>query len=165
MNAIRLTALASLMGTVLSASAMAGVVDSPLPILDGKKSKHVYTIPGVVASTLLATAVTCTSLEKAKDARFTVQYFPAAGGDAENIIGVGTALGPGETKVVSTQGTTLSEGTFGLADSNAPRSGRVVATSAKLSCTAAVLERGLDGTVPNASWSLTIIKKTKQKGD
>ncbi len=165
MNAIRLATLAGLVGMTLSTSATAGVADTPLPILDGKKSKHVYTIPGIVGSALLATAVTCTSLEKSKSARFTVQYFAAAGGPPENIIGVGTAIGPGETKVVSTEGTTLSESTFALANSNAPRSGRVVATSTKISCTAAVLERGLDGTLPSTSWSLTVIKKTKQNGD
>ena len=71
---------------------------------------------------------------------------------------------PRDSATIATEDTTYNEFIMGLSDGNGARSARVVATSKKLACSAAVLERQGSGFLPGASWSLPVIKKTSQKG-
>ena len=143
--------------------AWAGVTDSPLPMLDGEQSKHLFTIPGTVTSAVIATAVTCTSLEKVKDIKWSVEFFDSVG----TLVGAVLTFppGPGQTATLSSAGTTLGDVDVGVPDSNARGSARVVATGNKLACSALLLPVQADGAEPAFVSPLPVIKKTTQKGD
>ena len=68
------------------------------------------------------------------------------------------------TELVFNEGTVYTEAVMFLSETGTPRSARIVATSKKLTCSATVLERQGANEVPGASWSLPVIKKTKQQG-
>ena len=158
--------LASITGLVLvlCGPAVAGVADSPLPLLDGQKSKHVFTIPGVISHDFLATVFVCTSLEKKKDLVWGIEIFDRDGGPPEDAI-LSLPMGPGNTLAAATHNTTYAENFMGLTTDPFPRSARIVATSKKLACSAMVLERQATALLPGVGWSLSVIKKTSQKGD
>jgi hypothetical protein len=155
---------AVLLLSIPAAPAGAGVADSPLPLLGGVKSKHVFTVPGVLQTAALATTFVCTSLEKTNALSWAIEIFASTGGSPEGTVNAGILLA-GRSIALSVGGTTYSEGTLNLTDSSLPRSARIVATSTRLACTAAVLERQNNGLLPGAGWSLPMIRKTSQKGD
>ena len=158
--------LASITGLVLAlcGPAVAGVADSPLPLFGGQKTKHVFTIPGVISHATLATVIVCTSLEKKKDLRWGIEIF-ASGGGAPEDSALDLLMDPGGSQAVATVETTYSGTDMNLSNSSLPRSARVVATSKKLACSAMVVEEQPTGAFSGVGWSLSVIKKTSQKGD
>ena len=147
----------------LAQRAEAGVVDHPLPTLaDGKRGKHVFTVPGVVKSVVLATAVTCTSLEKTKNLAMAVEVFDT---DGTFLKARHSVLAVGVTRTMSFGETTFGGLTSTLVSSNRPRSARVVASSNKLTCVALALQRQSAESLPSVAWRLPVVAKTTQKGD
>jgi len=161
-------------GWSFAVAANAGVAD-PVPLIDGTiRAKHVFTIPGVTASTTLGTVVMCTSLEKTKDVAIAVEVFDVAGVVKNDITqgilffdGAIPAVAPGRTVTFSI-GSTGNHASIVSDESivvGTVRQGsaRVVASSPKIACSAGIVERFSDP--PAAMMDLNVVAKTKQKGD
>jgi hypothetical protein len=155
----------------LAMPVLAGPSNTPLPLFDGtKKTKHVFTVPGVMHTSTLATIFTCTVLDK-NGADWGVEIFGGAGGGPlQNDVGVADngvrGVGDGDTNSVSTANlAAIDPGDVitGLANDNQARSARIVATSTKLICSATVLDPS--GNPPSVTYELPVIRKTTQKGD
>lgn len=157
-------------------AAFAGVTDSPkIRFSDGSKSKHVFSVPGVIAAQgNLETVFICTSLEKKKTINIGVEVFDKAGGDPLNDIslagvldGAMVGVAAGETVTFETAGSGITA-TVGdvVIDLNAAvvdqGSARIVSTG-KIMCSAMIMSSG--GTPPTSMVSLQVIAKTKQKGN
>jgi hypothetical protein len=149
-----------LLGLVLTTSARAGVVDTPLP---APFTKHVFTVPGVISATGLGTFFSCTNLD-AVPVTVGVEVFGSFGGGSINdASATSLSVAPGGTVMF---GTTSAAG-LSINSNVGPGafskgSARILATSKKLACTAFVADTT---SAPVASgWQLTIIPKgTKQK--
>jgi hypothetical protein len=146
-------------------SALAGIADSPLPVLvAGKKTFHVYSVPGVFADPIFGTYFYCTSTDTAP-MQVEVEVFTGGGGAPYND-GVATSLSvaPGATASFGTEIAAAISFSPDLGAAGLGRgSARILATSKKLVCTAFVADTG--NAPPTTSWQLTIIKKTTQKGE
>ncbi len=153
---------------LLSGIALAGPVDSPLPLLNGKKAKHIFTVPGVRNDLdNVATTFMCTSMEKTKGLHFGVEIFNH-NGVLQNVITPTSgdiSLNPGQTRIVSTQATVLF-----LEDHVIPNLGnisggsaRIVSISKKVKCTVLMLDS--ENNPPTSMAPLQVIKKYKQQGD
>ena len=141
--------------------ARAGVLDSPLPVFQGKPSKLVFLVPGVMHNGTLVTLFSCVSLEKNKTFWIGTQVFPKVGGDPENVTG-GSGVGVG-TSITMGTGTATGyqiNAFINIPESNNPRSARILGTSAKIMCSAYVVDTSGTGT----AYSLPVIKRV-QKGD
>jgi hypothetical protein len=152
-----------LAGHIGVTSALAGIADSPLPVLEaGKTTYHVYTVPGAMDDTR-GTYFSCTSLEKTATIRVGVEVFSGGGFPANDAVATSVLVGPGGTTRL---GTRPAVGFFIASDVGGPisdlASARILATSTKLACTAFIAD---PNTSPPSMVQLTIIKKTKQKGD
>ena len=162
--------LATTLSVALAIPAAATVVDSPLPVFsNGEQSKHIFSIPGVIHGNQLATAFTCTSLEKTKTVHWGVELFePAFSDNPMNDIeldeGV-TVLHAGDsdtivTSTIAALGADEQIAASGLHNGALP--GRIVATSTKIMCSAVVMDKV--GDPPSAAYRLPLIRK-KQRGD
>ncbi|MFQ5667539.1 MAG: hypothetical protein ACE5I7_14100 [Candidatus Binatia bacterium] len=151
----------------------AGVADSPLPTLQtGARTREVFIVPGVVKDNQIETEFSCTSLEKAKTITIAVEVFPATGGSPLNIAGLPALEGalpvpPGATVTIAT-GTTVGIHEDLLIAGLGPASvrngsARIVSTSKKIACSAYLVD--CLNTPPNSMTALTVIGKTRQKGD
>ncbi len=149
--------------------AEAGITDTPLPLLNGTdKAKHVYSVVGVQDETnQYATIFNCTSTEKPGGDTIIlgVEVFEFHGGLENDVTaGVGVvSLNPGQNKTIGTQ----DIASFGTSTDIAAASvdggtARILATSTKILCNAAIVET--EGLVPGAMMDLPVYKKTKQKG-
>ncbi len=119
--------------------------DTPLPTFsDGSSSEHVYTAIGVIKNNSLETAFICTNLDTVP-VHIGVEVF-----DKDGVLGNSIILGIGEILNVAV-GATRTIATSGLAvfthdhlitglPSLRNGSGRVVATSKTISCTAVVVD-------------------------
>jgi hypothetical protein len=64
----------------LSTPCIAGIADSPLPVLlAGSPTLHLYSVPGVMCQAGLATFFSCTSTEGAATIQVGVEMFGSAG--------------------------------------------------------------------------------------
>jgi hypothetical protein len=154
------------LGCLISSTAWAGVVDSPLPeLVAGKKTHHVFTVPGFVETIALGTFFSCTSLEKTATIQVGVEAFGSSGGNAVNDpVASSLALAPGETRIFGSRAAAGISVDSVLATSAVQKgSARILATSKRLGCTAFVADTG--NFPPTTSWQLTITKKKSQKGD
>jgi hypothetical protein len=154
---------------VAAPAALAGIGFKDVPLLDGNtKGKVLYTVSGVVNdSNNMGSAISCTSTEKegGKDVVVGVEFFTRNGtlvNDLTTGDGV-VVVPPGYTRAVVTQPTEMLNApavvTFGYMG---PGSARIIASSARVVCTAWVLDP--DSTVP-ASWvMLPMFRKGKQRG-
>ncbi len=165
-----LSLLAALAATTLAAPAVAGPADAPLPLIGGEETRHVFTVPGVIQSSGLATTFVCTLLEKTDGASWGVEIFRGGGGGlVQNDVSMdnGTrVVGAGDTNAVSTAAiAAVDPGDIitGLGSSRANTSARIVSTSSKIACSAVVLDPL--GDPPSVAWELPVIKRTRQKGD
>ena len=145
--------------------ALAGIVDTPLPVLvPGKPTLHVYSVSGVGHwGGFMAAYFSCTSTDTAS-VQVGIEVFPNGGGaPANDAAATSLAVQPGQTVRFGTQSA------VGLSiDSNlgAPVSGgsaRILATSKKLVCTAFLADR--TNGPPTSMVYLTVISKLKQKGE
>jgi hypothetical protein len=145
---------------LISSPAYAGVVDSPLP---APLTQHVFTVPGVMETGILATGFHCTNLDKAP-VTIGVELFGSAGGGPYNdAAATSSTVDPGATVLFATS--PLTNGVPGDLDIGGAGMGRgsarILATSKSLACTAFVMDPL--NVPPATSWQLTIIAKTKQK--
>ena len=140
-------------------------INSPPPALQGQPSFHLWSVPGVVSGGGLATFFACTNTMD--DAiRVGVEVFNFAGGAAANdpsatslnVAAGGTVLfGTGGAVGLSVSGT-LGPGAISKG------SARVLATKGSgIICSAFLADPG--NAPPTSMTYLTVVKKTKQKGE
>ncbi len=146
MRARRVLAGITVLALSYGMGAQAGPADSPLPIFsDGKAALHLYTVVGVIKKSDLETVFICTNLDTVA-VNIGVEVFDRDGVLRNSIAaGNGEVLNvvPGATRTIVTSGTVL------LADdkriTGLPElrngSGRVVATSGAISCSAMVVDQ------------------------
>ncbi len=125
--------------------AQAGPTDSPLPTFsDGKSALHVYTAVGVIKNNDLETVFICTNLDTVA-VNIGVEVFDKDGVLANSIaLGNGAVLNAavGATRTIATSGTVLlsDDHQITLLPNLRNGSGRVVATSKSISCTAMLVD-------------------------
>jgi hypothetical protein len=148
----------------LATPALAGIADSPLPVLDpNAKTNHLYSVPGVMndAGTTLGTYFSCTSTSTAPQI-VGVEIFAAAGGGPLNVASATALLvAPGASVTFGTVNPASLFADATLAPPMHKGSARILSTSKSLICTAFVAD-AVTGS-PAAGWQLTIVAKTKQK--
>jgi hypothetical protein len=153
------------LGCLISSTALAGIADSPLPVLlAGKKTIHVYSVPGLQSTGVLSTFFSCTSTDTAT-MQVGVETFPFPGGGPSNDpVATSLSVDPGATVIFGTSSavgisvySNLSPGFLSQG------SARILATSRKLICTAYIADPG--NAPPTSGWQLTIVKQKTQKGD
>ena len=152
-----------LIGSVVGTTALAGIADSPLPVLTaGATTFHLYSVPGVINGGGLATFFSCTSTDMAT-MQVGVETFGLAGGAPSNdaaatslsVVSGGTVIfGTGAAAGISVS-SQLAAGPLSKG------SARILATSKKLACTA--YSADVSNAPPTSAWQLTIIAKLKQK--
>ena len=145
--------LALLLGA-LARPVYAGPADTPLPTFsDSKPALKVYTAVGVIKNNGLDTDFFCTNLDSAAQ-DIGVEVFDETGA-RRNAINVGNNgallnVAPGQTKTISTGSTkllhedapiTLDLGVGNTTDNLKNGSGRIVATSKNISCTAVLVDK------------------------
>ena len=132
--------------------AVAGPADTPLPTFsDGKPAVTVYTAAGVIKNNNVETDFVCTNMDSApRD--IAIEVFDETGARRNNVnAGEGALLNvaPGETRTFGTSGTAALHEDVTLTLNNAGTglnqlrngSGRVVATSKSISCTAMLADK------------------------
>ncbi len=147
--------------------AVAGIADSPLPVLvAGQTTQFLYSVPGVVDFGALSTFFFCTSTDTAAQ-QVGVDIFAQPGGPPCNDAGTtSVSVPPGFTVIFGT-GTPANEiiGANGMSlvagCGSFPTVARILSTSKKLVCTAFVGDRA--SSPPATSWQLPIIAKLKQR--
>jgi hypothetical protein len=153
-----------LAGHVAATPALAGIADSPLPVLVvGEKTFHVYSVPGVQQNGALGTFFSCTSTDTATMQVSVEGFGSAGGGPITDAVANSLAVAPGATVTFATQSAVGIGVDSIIGFISARGSARILATSKKLACTAFVADRGNDPAT--TSWQLNIIKKKTQKGD
>jgi len=157
----RLVALAV---TLAAMPCLAGIADSPLPVLvTGQTTLFLYSVPGVEASVVLDTFFSCTSTEQTATMQVGVELFAGAGGAPINdAAATSLSVGPGATVIFGTRaaaGISISSDLSGGSFSKG--SARILATSKKLTCTAFLADA--NNAPPTSMVQLTIIAKVKQK--
>jgi hypothetical protein len=148
-----------------SASAWAGIADSPLPELAaGQRTYHLYSVPGIVQQGSYGAFFACTSTDSVS-IRVSAEVFGNLGGSPVNDAVVNAlTVAPGATVVFG-----VADADWFLVDSllgGAPGpkiSARILATSKKVACTAFIATRLNGGVDGEPTFPLTIIAKTKQK--
>lgn len=154
------------MGLYLTAApAIAGIVDSPLPELEaGKRTSHVYSVPGIIASGGLGTHFRCTSTDAATMRVGVELFFGFGGAPANDAVATSLSVAPGATVRFATSAAAgLSiDSSLGFGGSS-NGSARILATSRKLICTVFVADTF--NVPPVTTWQLTIVKQKTQKGD
>jgi hypothetical protein len=151
-------------GFASAVRAVAGIADSPLPVLvAGEPTLHLYSVPGLISgSGGLGTFFSCTSTDAAT-MQVGVEVFASPGGAPFNdAVATSLSVGPGATVIFGTSAAVgisiYSNLGAGLLSQG---SARILATSKKLICTAYIADTG--NAPPTTAWQLTIVAKTKQK--
>jgi len=162
-----LAAICAITVILVSLPSDAGIGDKDLPLLNGQKTKLLYTVVGVTNfDNELATAFHCTSTEPSggSDIHVGIQVF-YEGGNLVNDVAADEGsftLGPGRTRTTSTQNTTFNEVNNIDVDQIDQGSARIVATSKKVLCTAMLLES--ENSPPTSMVMLPVFRMTKQGG-
>jgi hypothetical protein len=149
----------------LAGSAHAQLFSDPPPPLMGQPSYHLYSVPGVIDIGGLATFFSCSNTTDA-NIRVGVEVFAPGGGAAINDPSATSLdLSPGATRIF---GTGAAVGI--LVDSNLGAGliskglARILATESKgIICSSFLADTG--NAPPTSMADLTVVKKTKQKGD
>ena len=148
--------------TLFAVPAIAGIADSPLPVLSaGATTFHLYSVPSSISSGGLGTYFGCTSTDTAPMQVGVELFFPAGGAPANDAVATSLTVGPGATVIFGTSAAAGISISSSLGGSFSKGSARILATSKKLVCTAWVADAS--NAPPTSSWQLTIIAKTKQK--
>ena len=151
------------LGLVLLAPPAPAQINSPPPPLMGQPSFHLYSVPGVLATGTLRTFFACTNTSSA-NIRVGVEIFSQVGGPGANDpSATSLELPPGATRIFGSAalGIPVDSSVVGPISKG---SARILATSKKgIICTAFVANPGNDP--PTSMAQLTIVAKTKQKGD
>ena len=147
---------------LIAGHAIAGIADSPLPVLvPGSTTLHLYSVVGVIgAGGGLGTYSSCTSTYTIPKQVGIEEFGALGGGPANDAAMTSLSVDPGATVVfgTTTSAAFVVNSTVGTLGNG---SARILATSKKLACTAFVADRL--NTPPTVAWQLTIIAKTKQK--
>src|SRR5437667_9767894 len=146
---------------LVAKSVLAGIADSPLPVLTaGADTLHLYSVPGVIAGGGLETYFSCTSTDTATMQVGVELFFASGGAPANDAAATSLSVAPGATVIFGTgaaAGISISSNLGGGFSASA----RILATSKKLACTAFVADPANDP--PTSMAQLTIIAKLKQK--
>ena len=154
--------LAALTLSLAATPCLAGIADSPLPVLSvGVDTLHLYSVPGVIRSGSLGTFFSCTSTETATMQVGVEVFGPAGGAPANDAVATSLSVAPGATVTFGSSAVEISISSDLGMPSMSKGSARILSTSKKLVCTAFVADRF--NSPPQTSWQLTIIKKTTQK--
>jgi hypothetical protein len=152
---------AAAVSCLISSVALAGIADSPLPVLlAGKKTIHLYSVPLVVNYGGVATFFACTSTDTAT-MQVGVEGFPFPGGAPINDATADSlSFAPGATVIfgTSTAAAIPVDSTIGFVSRG---SARILSTSKKLVCN--VFMADVTNAPPTSMAQLTIIAKVKQK--
>ena len=143
--------------------ALAGIADSPLPVLEaGKTTLHLYSVPGVIGNAGgLRTYFSCTSTDTAT-MQVGVELFGDSGGaPANDAAATSLSFPAGATRMFGTGSVAGLSISSNLGGGFANGSARILAISKKLACTAFVADAG--DAPPTSMVQLTIIAKLKQK--
>jgi len=168
MSRLTVALAAALLVGVLSASdARAGIADSPLPVLvAGKRTVLVYSVPGVLddGGGIMATFFSCTSTDTAT-LQVGVQVFDSNNQSLGDPVATSVSLMAGHSVLFGTRssGAALFASNLNTGGIGTPGAARIIATSTKLICTAFVADAS--NYPPTSMVYLTIVKKTKQKGE
>ena len=138
-------AIVVLIGALMTTPALAGIADSPLPVLmAGETTLHLYSVPGVISGAGgLATFFSCTSTDTAPMQVGVELFFAPGGAPANDAAATSLTVAPGATVTFGTSAAVgilvdSSLGGGGLGNG----SGRILATSKKLACTTFVADAG-----------------------
>jgi hypothetical protein len=148
----------------IAAPAFAGIADSPLPVLlAGKKTLHIYSVPGVMSASCFETYFSCTSTDVATMQVGVELFFGSGGAPANDAVATSLSVAPGATVIFGT-GTGADIFPNSVVGGVGSRgSARILSTSKKLACTAFIADAC--NAPPTSMVYLTIIKKTTQKGE
>ena len=157
--------LVTALALACAATAAQAQINAPPPTLQGESSSHLWSVPGVIDTGGLGTFFACTNTTD-NAIRVGVEVFGPAGGAAIN--------DPSATSLNVAAGATVLFGTggaVGLSVSSSLGAGiiskgsaRVLATAGSgIICSAFLADPGNDP--PTSMTALTVVKKTKQKGD
>jgi hypothetical protein len=144
--------------------AMAGIADTPLPVLNPTKNTlHLYSVPFAPRVSPMAPVIACTSTDAAP-MEVCVEFFSASGSQVSNDCFLSQlTVPPGGTVTFAPYNESgaswlqVDSETSGIG----ARSARVVATSKNLACHAFLVDTLSNP--PTSMMQLTIIRKTKQK--
>lgn len=162
------TRLRTLLFTVFTvlvlAPAAPAQINSPPPALMGQPSYHLYSVPGVIESLGVDTFFSCTNTTNAS-IRVGVEVFYAIGGFGANDPGTSSLEIPaGGTRLFGTSATVWVTVDSNVGAALGKGSARILATESKgIICTAFLADPA--NAPPTSMAPLTIVKKTKQKGD
>ena len=162
-----LAAICAITVILVSLPSGAGIGDKDLPLLNGEKTKLLYTVVGVRNASNLATVFHCTSTERTggKTIQLGIEVFNEVGTLTNDVTGGEgwVSVAPGETYAVSTQAT------FGFDHDNVMNtqavvqgSGRIFATSKSVLCSAMIVDPV--NWVPTSMVMLPVFRATKQGG-
>jgi hypothetical protein len=157
--------VATLAITLLAGSAHAQFFYSPPPPLMGQPSYHLYSVPGVISDVgTIGTFFACSNTTDSS-IRVGVEVFGPPGGSASNDpSGSSLELGPGASVIFVTQAAAGFNVNSILGSSGSKGLARILATKSKgIICTAFLADRL--NSPPTSMADLTIVAKTKQKGD
>lgn len=142
--------------------AVAGIVDSPLPVLSvGQTTLHLYSVPGVMSLTGVETFFACTSTD-AVPIQVGVEMFGSGGGAPFNdAAATSLTVAPGATVIFGTISAVGISVNSSVGPVGSKGSARILATSKNLICT--VFAADPFNAPPTSMTYLTIVRKTKQK--
>src|SRR5437870_1826472 len=116
--------------------ALAGIADSPLPVLTaGEPTYHLYSVPGVIRAAGLGTFFSCTSTDVATIQVGVELFFAPGGAPANDAAATSLSVGPGAMVILGTSsaaGISINSNLAGGFFSKG--SARILATSKKLVC-------------------------------
>jgi len=125
-----------------TAPALAGIADTPLPvILPGSTTLHLYSVPGVIGGGGgVSTFFSCTSTDTVP-IQVGVEVFGSLGGGAANdAVTTSLSVVPGATVIFGTQSAAWISINSNLGAPVSRGSARILATSKKLACTAFIAD-------------------------
>ena len=162
-----LAAICAIPIILVSLPTNAGIGDKDLPLLNGEKTKLLYTVVGVTSWNNIATSFHCTSTERSggKTIELGIEVFSEEGVLRTDVaLGEGTvAIAPGETATLSTQKTlAFNEANDLVAFIIWQGSARIFATSKNVLCSAMLVDSG--NTTPTFMGMLPVFRATKQGG-
>ena len=146
--------------------ARAGIADSPLPVLvAGQSTFHVYSVSGAGGTVITgcATYFSCTSTDTVPMQVGIEVFGRAGGGPANDATATSLSVPPGGSVMFGTGSAVAIPIDSSLGTGVVRGSARILSTSKKLVCTAFLADSG--NAPPTSMVYLTIVAKTKQKGD
>ena len=153
---------------LVSLPSYAGIGDKDLPLLNGQKTKLLYTVVGVMDDDHLTTVFNCASTERrnGKTIEIGIEVFDKIGWLINEIaVGEGTiSVAPGHHVTLNTRGTLAFDedeniNTGGVINQG---SARIFATSKNVLCSAMIVE--IYNNPPTSMVMLPVFRMTKQGG-